>query len=203
MKLKDEYLKLSKEMLYETYLRIVYNAKNYNNITKNKMLEEIIKEYAQENYLYCICTKKELDFLKYIKNKKLSVDDIEKYEWEIKKLNEKCIFSRVTLEVFEEQEQNVQEALKTYEQNNKKGIEDVVIFIISKVKTNAIMLTKALTSMIESMFNFDEKEIGLALSDSEKLDKLIATKKIVETENVSAYKDLIEKFGELKNNIEK
>ena len=51
--------------------------------------------------------------------------------------------------------------------------------------------------------NFDEKEIGLALSDSEKLDKLIATKKIVETENVSAYKDLIEKFGELKNNIEK
>ena len=203
MKLKDEYLKLSKEMLYETYLRIVYNAKNYNNITKNKMLEEIIKEYAQENYLYCICTKKELDFLKYIKNKKLSVDDIEKYEWEIKKLNEKCIFSRVALEVFEEQEQNVQEALKTYEQNNKKGIEDVVIFIISKVKTNAIMLTKALTSMIESMFNFDEKEIGLALSDSEKLDKLIATKKIVETENVSAYKDLIEKFGELKNNIEK
>ncbi len=51
--------------------------------------------------------------------------------------------------------------------------------------------------------NFDEKEIGLALSDSEKLGKLISTKKIVETENVSAYKDLIEKFGELKNNIEK
>ena len=160
MKLKDEYLKLPKEMLYETYLKIVYKTKDYDNITRNKMLEEIIKEYNQENYLYHICTRKELDFLKYISKNKLSVDDIKKYEWEIKILNEKCIFSRVTLEVFEEQKQNVQDALKTYEQNNKKGIEDIIIFMISKVKTNAIMLTKALTSMIESMYNIDEKGIN-------------------------------------------
>ena len=160
MKLKDEYLKLPKEMLYETYLKIVYKPKDYDNITRNKMLEEIIKEYNQENYLYHICTRKELDFLKYISKNKLSVDDIKKYEWEIKILNEKCIFSRVTLEVFEEQKQNVQDALKTYEQNNKKGIEDLIIFMISKVKTNAIMLTKVLTSMIESMYNIDEKGIN-------------------------------------------
>ena len=160
MKLKDEYLKLPKEMLYETYLKIVYKPKDYDNITRNKMLEEIIKEYNQENYLYHICTRKELDFLKYISKNKLSVDDIKKYEWEIKILNEKCIFSKDTLEVFEEQKQNVQDALKTYEQNNKKGIEDIIIFMISKVKTNAIMLTKALTSMIESMYNIDEKGIN-------------------------------------------
>ena len=160
MKLKDEYLKLPKEMLYETYLKIVYKSKDYDNITRNKMLEEIIKEYDQENYLYHICTRKELDFLKYISKNKLSVDDIKKHEWEIKILNEKCIFSRVTLEVFEEQKQNVQDALKTYEQNNKKGIEDLIIFMISKVKTNAIMLTKVLTSMIESMYNIDKKRIN-------------------------------------------
>lgn len=160
MKLKDEYWKLPKEMLYETYLRIVYKPKDYNNITRNKMLEEIIKEYNQENYLYHICTRKELDFLKYISKNKLSVDDIKKYEWEIRKLNEKCIFSRVTLEIFEEQKQNVQDALKTYEQNNKKGFEDIIIFMISKVKTNAIMLTKALTSMIGSMYNIDEKGVN-------------------------------------------
>lgn len=160
MKLKDEYLKLSKEMLYETYLKIVYKPKDYDNITRNKMLEEIIKEYDQENYLYHICTRKELDFLKYISKNKLSVDDIKKYEWEIKILNEKCIFSRVTLEVFEEQKQNVQDALKTYEYNNKKGIEDIIIFMISKVKTNAVMLTKALISMIESMYKIDEKGIN-------------------------------------------
>lgn len=160
MKLKDEYLKLPKEMLYETYLKIVYKSKDYDNITRNKMLEEIIKEYNQENYLYHICTRKELDFLKYISKNKLSLDDIKKYEWEIKILNEKCIFSRVTFEVFEEQKQNVQDALKIYEQNNKKGIEDIIIFMISKVRINANMLTKALISIIQSMYNIDEEGIN-------------------------------------------
>lgn len=160
MKLKDEYLKMPKEMLYEKYLKIVYKPKNYDNITRSKMLEEIIKEYNQENYLYHICTRKELNFLKYISNKKLSINDMKKYEWEIKLLNEKCIFSIVALEVFEEQKQNVKDALKFYKQNDKNGFEDIIIFMISKVKTNAVMLTKALTSIIESMFNIDEEGIN-------------------------------------------
>ena len=44
MKLNDEYVKLHKNMLYETYLKIVYNSKDYDNITRSKMIEEIIKE---------------------------------------------------------------------------------------------------------------------------------------------------------------
>ncbi len=160
MKLKDEYIKLPKGMLYETYLKIVYNPKDYDNITRSKMLEEIIKEYNQNEYLYHICTRKELDFLKYIRNRKLSENDMKKYEWEIKVLNEKCIFSRVTLEILEEQKKNVDNALKLYDKNDKNGFEDVIVFMISKVKTNAIMLTKTLISMIESMYNIDEKGIN-------------------------------------------
>ena len=160
MKLKDEYVKLPKEMLYETYLRIVYDPKDYDNITRNKMLEEIIKEYDQDNYLYHICTRKELDFLKYISNKRISTNDQKKYEWEIKQLNEKCIFSKVTFEVFNEQKQNVKDALKIYEKHNKNGFEDAIIFMISKIKTNAIMLTKALISMMKSMYEIDEKGIN-------------------------------------------
>lgn len=160
MKLKDEYIKLPKEMLYETYLKIVYNPKDYDDITRSKMLEEIIKEYNQKDFLYNICTKKELDFLKYISNKELSVDDVKKYDWEIKTLNEKCIFSRVTFEVFEEQKQNVQDALKTYEQNDKNNFEDIILFMISRVRTNASMLSKALISIVESMCNIDEKGVN-------------------------------------------
>ena len=58
MKLKEEYSEQPKELLYEIYLKIVYKAKDYDDITRNKMLEEIIKEYNQEDYLYHICTKK-------------------------------------------------------------------------------------------------------------------------------------------------
>ena len=50
MKLKDEFIKLPKLLLYETYLRIVYDPKDYDRISRKKMLEEIIKEYNQEDY---------------------------------------------------------------------------------------------------------------------------------------------------------
>lgn len=163
MKLKDEYLKLTKETLYETYLRIVYKVKDYDNITRNNIIEEIIKEYSQKDYLYHICTKRELNFLKYINNKKLSTSDIKKYEWEIKTLNKKCIFSMITLDVFEEQKKNVEDALKLYDKNNKKDYENVIIFMISKIRTNAVMLTKALISMICSMYNIDEEGVNIIM----------------------------------------
>lgn len=160
MKLKDKYINLPKEMLYETYLKIVYRAKDYDNITRSKMIEEIVKEYKQENYLYYICTEKELKFLKYANNKKLSIEDIDKYEWEIKALNEKCIFSRTTFEVFDEQKQNMEDALKTYSKNGKNNYEDVIIFMIGMVKTNGIILTKSFNPMIQSMCGINEKEIN-------------------------------------------
>ena len=160
MKLKDEYIKLPKDMLYETYLKIVYREKDYDNITRNKMIEEIIKEYKQDNYLYNICTEKELKFLKYANNKKLSIKDIEKYDWEIKRLNEKCIFSRTTFEVFEEQKQNVEGALKTYSKNGKNNYEDLIIFMIGMVKRNGIILTKTFNPMIESMCGINGKGIN-------------------------------------------
>ena len=164
MKIKDEFVKMPKDMLYDTYLRIVYSPKDYDKITRNKMIEEIIKEYNQENYLYHICTKKELEFLKLIGNKKMSSVIMDKHEWEIKTLNEKCIFSSVTFEVFEEQKNNVKEALKTYEKYNKSGFEDVIIFAIIMIKKNAQLLTKALSSMLKSMFNIDDEAINAILS---------------------------------------
>lgn len=76
MKIKDEYLKMPKELLYEMYLKIVYDAKDYDNITRGKMLDEIIQEYEPQDYLYYICTNKELDFLKYANEHKLTKKDI-------------------------------------------------------------------------------------------------------------------------------
>lgn len=159
MKLKEQFKTFPKEKLYETYLRIVYNPKKYDNITRSKMLEEIIKECSQEKFLYLVCTKRELDFLIYANSNKISNDDMKKYEWEIKTLNEKCIFSSINLEVFEEQKQNVKNALEEYIQNNKNGFEDFIIFMISQVKSKAIMLTKSLLNMIESLSNVDQRGV--------------------------------------------
>lgn len=159
MELKKEFVKLPKDMVYDMYISLVYEFKDYDDISRSKMLDSIIKEYNQENYLYHICTTKELDFLKKFYNKKLSINDIQKYKWEIETLNEKCIFSRVTYEVFDEQKENVNNALKYYENRKEKREDDIVIFMISTIKTNAMMLTKVLIGMTTSLFNIKESDV--------------------------------------------
>ena len=160
MKLKKEYVRLPKEFLYEMYLKIVYDSKNYDNITRAKMIDEIIKEYNQDGYLYHICTERELTFLKYVRNKGLNAKELKKYDWEIKVLHEKCIFSGVDLKIFEEQERNVDKALKLFEKRKKSDIENIIIFMISKTRTNAVMLTKTLISLVSSSCGITEEGIN-------------------------------------------
>lgn len=167
MKLKEEFVRSSKEFVYEMYLSLVYDPKDYEKITRSKMLDAIIEEYSQPGYLYYICTERELQFLKWMKTrkKKPTVSEYEKYQWEIGELNKKCILSNSTYEIFEEQRKNVEDALSYYKKNEQeKRINDqLVIFIISNVKTNVQMLTKALTNLVNSLFNLDDEGINMLL----------------------------------------
>ncbi len=45
MKLKNEFVKLQKDIVYDIYWTIVYDAKNYDSIIRSKMLDSILKEY--------------------------------------------------------------------------------------------------------------------------------------------------------------
>lgn len=133
MKLVEVLKKNIKEDVYDTYLEIVYAPKDYNNVSRVQMAKEIIKEYSQENFLYHMCTKRELTFLKYFCSKKnLSEKDFEKYKWEISELTFKCIFDPISGKIYEEQIENVKEALKKFKEVGKN--DDVVVFMISKVK---------------------------------------------------------------------
>ncbi len=165
MKLKDEFVKLPKELVYDNYIRIVYNFKDYDKITRQEMLDDIIKEYNQENYLFFMCTEKELDFLEYSLNHKLTKKDLEKYEWEIDTLNDKCIFSKVTFEIFEQQIDNVKKALEYRKDHNKKSMEDVLIIMIAFVKVSGALITKALKSLIQSIADVDDKKFEMLLSN--------------------------------------
>ena len=164
MKLKDEYKKMPKELVYDMYDSLVYDVKYYDNITRDKMLDSIIAEYKQEGYLYHICTERELLFLKYIQDNKLTKDDLKKYEWEINELNKKAIFSTVTLSVYEEQEENVTKALAMYNKASKKAEDDLVTFMVSVIKINGNMLTKAFQSMMSSMFHMNEEAFNAHLA---------------------------------------
>lgn len=164
MKLKDEFKSLPKDIAYDIYLSLVYSPKDYDKITKVKMLDEIIRQYDNNSYLYDICTEKELKFLKYIKNKKVNADDIQKYDWEINELNKKCIFSNITYDVYEEQINNVKSSLEYYKDHpsQKKVFDKITIFIVSLVKINAEMHTKVLMGIVQNIF-------GLTASDADKI----------------------------------
>lgn len=160
MKLLDEFKKLPKEMVFDMYMRLVYDFKDYNNISRVKMLNEIIDSYKQDEFLSNICTGREIRFLKKFYNKKLEVDDIKKYDWEINELNGKAIFSMVAYEVFEEQKENVKTAIKEYDKIQKDKFDSLFTTMIGIVKVNGEMLEKAFVSFVSSFFDIEEKNIN-------------------------------------------
>lgn len=150
MKLKEVFVKQNKEDAYEQYSRIVYEIKYYDNITRAKMADEIINQYNYEEFLYNICTGKELEFLSKLESKKIKDEDLENYTWEIQNLIDKAIIDDREFQVYDEQKKNVQDALKVYQENKLRKEKEIelIIFIIGFVKVYAEVLTKVLTSMI-------------------------------------------------------
>lgn len=70
MKMLEEVKHLRKEFVYEQYTRIVPDFKDYEKITKTKMIETIYKIYSDYNNIINICTTRELKYLRKILNGK-------------------------------------------------------------------------------------------------------------------------------------
>lgn len=165
MKLKEELKSYSKWMVYEIYERIVYDVKDYEKVSKNKMIEDIIKDYNQEGYLYFICTDKELEYLKKFHKKEPSLKQCIEYYDEMESLKNKCIISRMDNQVYEEQRENVEFALKMMNKRSDQSFDKVVIYAISILKIHANMLEKAFKSMLISMFHFNEEDLNALYSN--------------------------------------
>ncbi|MBR2066946.1 MAG: hypothetical protein IJ875_01565 [Solobacterium sp.] len=121
MKLVEELNYCDKGHVFNKYARIVYNFKDYEKITKKKMMQEIIDAYNNnEEMISELVSKKERDFLIYFRKldtKQMSEEwhkkeDLlkglsygekmkhsplaqlnQKYWWEIRELRDKCLLS--------------------------------------------------------------------------------------------------------------
>lgn len=157
MKLKDEFEKLPKSEIYYMYCAIVYNPKDYENITRTKMLEEIIEEESKEKYIYYMVTERELKFLMAIQNGDVKINELEKYSWEMKELNNKCIFSLISFDIFDEQKENVKKAINLYTKNKdlKRNNDTFFSILIGIVRTEGSMLTATLKEAITGIFQVE------------------------------------------------
>ena len=64
MKLVDEFIRREKYYVYDLYSRIVFDAKDYDKITRKKMIEEIVDEYKNHSEIFDeLISNKERDFL--------------------------------------------------------------------------------------------------------------------------------------------
>ena len=68
MKLLDTANKWSKEKMYGAYARLIYNVKRYDNITRKKMMEEVIQGYHQMDVIPNDIDYEEYEILKSLKN---------------------------------------------------------------------------------------------------------------------------------------
>lgn len=145
MKMFEEIKDFRKEYVYEQYTRIVEDFKEYDKITKTKMLEAIYKVYEDSYNIIDICTTRELKFLKMILDYMVNHHDdsskqmlfSNKYNWERNILRDKFLLYRSfddDISIPEEIVDKVKEALKNVKWADQKKTDDINEFLVSYCK---------------------------------------------------------------------
>ena len=101
MKLYNE----TKETIATYYYKIVANPKDYDSVSKEKMIDEIVSTYHNPTNIQDICTEKELDILNQINNNKYTYhkEDIIVLDNLVKKLLINSVDKRELTKEFKEQ----------------------------------------------------------------------------------------------------
>lgn len=163
MKLHDQINCLRKDFVYEQYTRIVKEFKEYEKITKSKMLDAIYKVYSDYNNIISICTTKELKYLEQILNSKEKVKSgfSFKRSWEEKELYNKFLIvndhQNETISIPEEIVVTVKEALKNLDWNIKKKVDDLNEFLVGFCKIQGSIPLDTLLSLASQIFKVEEE----------------------------------------------
>ena len=78
MKMYNEINHLRKDYVYDNYTKIVDDFKDYEKITKVKMLDAIYKVYSDYNNIISLCTVRELKYLKKLIESQIDIKEPEK-----------------------------------------------------------------------------------------------------------------------------
>lgn len=158
MKLINSLKHYSKEQIFDKYTRIVDRFKDYDKITKNKMIEDIIKEYQSDfQNIIDICTKRELKLLIKIRDKKEF--DIKKYTWELNELWNKCILIDGIFEFPEELEEVIKKSLKRINWEQVKENDRINEMSIGFVRSQGEVVAYALNNLMSQLLEIPPEKI--------------------------------------------
>lgn len=152
-----------KEFVHEQYSRIVENFKDYDKVTKKKMIEEIYKVYSDYNNIIDICTTRELKYLKKLLNKKTDKNELmdKKYEWERKALDKKFLIEDDIRDCFIPDEiiANVKDAIKNVDWNVAKKKDELNEALVGYCKIQASAVLMSVCSVVSFIIGEDEETL--------------------------------------------
>ncbi len=153
-----------KPFVHEQYSRIVENFKNYDRISKKKMIEEIYNVYSDYNNIIDICTVRELKYLKKIidgEDVTFSTFEDYKYKWEREILKNKFLIQYDVLQPFIPDEiiDNVKLAIKNVNWSSAKKNDYINELLVSVCKVQGSVELPFLCSFVSSVTKTEEKVI--------------------------------------------
>lgn len=173
MKMLEEIKSLRKEYVFEQYTRIIEDYKDYEKITKTKMLSDIYKIYADYNNIIEICTASELKFLKIVLENDVSIEKEliyrelgdrhykYKYEWELGALKDKFLLDRNfnKIGIPDEVKDNVKLAIENVNWKEKENIDRLNEFLVGYCKSQGSIILDTLISFTSRMTNIAEEKL--------------------------------------------
>ena len=145
-------------MVFESYVKLVPNFKNYDSITKDKMIDAIVNELNNPEVIISLCTTKELKLLKDLINNKDGL--LNEYELEIFNLkNKNILLNSYLLKIPDDIIESVKKAIEIVDWKKAKENDDINEILVGFIKCNGEMLEMAILSIMPFLTNKKVEEI--------------------------------------------
>ena len=169
--MNKEYLKeFTKEDIYDIYRVLNVRIKNYDKITRNKMLEVIESEYEDYHNIISICTLKELTFLKeLVAKKKIKIQNInELQDFILSNLSSKLLIKLAGDEVtlMDGLENSIKEAVTKLDLKAKQHKEDLIIPLLGAMRLLGLERYDNMVMIFSSIYEISSEEYNKLLLDS-------------------------------------
>lgn len=160
MKMKEEFIRLQKEYIYDQYYRICDDIKDYHKITRSQMLDQIFSSLTPETIIG-LCTEQELRFLqKSLDSKKAPFLE----DQNARSLHQKFLFSQKGIP--DEVITNVKLALNRIDWNKKHENEKMEACLIGLVRMMNSMHLNPFYSIASFLLEMSEDDIYSLISQS-------------------------------------
>lgn len=174
MKMLEKINHYRKDFVHRQYTRIVPDFKDYEKISKTKMISAIYDMYNSDyNNIIEICTTRELKYLKMILNSKMAIKGAEEYkkniynpaykyqyEWERKTLRQKFLIEDINESIVpEEIVDSVKSAIDKVNTNSHKKQDEINEILIGFIKTQGDILLQTFLSIGSYLTDLKKEEI--------------------------------------------